>query len=723
MKLYGIYYKAIYRNLKSGYTIFIIKDPENKKGNQTCAGYIPVYTSQMPLMLTGEMEDTKWGKTFRVDISKEYIQDEKTAVSFLGGLVKGISVATAKRIVEKYGYDLFSFAERENAEELLAEIPRIDEDKAKALIERIKKEKNSGELFQYLRTCNVPYTAVDKLIKEFGGDAVRQLKQNPYRVGQLAGLSFYTCDLIARRERIDPLDKNRINAIIYEAMLNQLQNGHCYVTMKQLKTAISYVLKSAAYPDSIPESLVGIVLQTNKTYVLEMSNPIHIYLKFIWQQEIQTANQIKRLLASKQKLPFTDKLIHITEEECGVQYAEGQKCAFSILQSSGVKILTGGPGTGKTTVVNGLIHVYEKMLPENEIVLCAPTGRAAQRMAETTGRKAYTIHKLLNIRPFEKEIMSKDHSDPIRADFIIVDEFSMVDITLMSILLDAVQNGTLLLLVGDENQLPSVGPGAVMRDLLESRVIECYKLKTIFRQKGTSSIIKNAWKVLEGKTDFEKDEDFEVKEVISDEELKETALEYVKGQYKKDDPFHLQVLTPIKAGVTGIYELNQNLQEIVNGEGKSLKYGTQSFHVGDKIIMTRNNYITGYYNGDIGQIEEICENGVINQIQKEELGIFNEDLEDMMLAYAMTIHKSQGSEYDMVLVLVPENKSGLSRNGLFTALTRAKKKVILLYTPKGLEAAVNNTKAFWRNTNLKNRLLGKAFDVIPKIEYGVSSIF
>ena len=262
-----------------------------------------------------------------------------------------------------------------------------------------------------------------------------------------------------------------------------------------------------------------------------------------------------------------------------------------------------------------------------------------------------------------------------------------------------------------------------MRDLISSGVVDVYRLKAVFRQAETSPIVSNANKLLKGYTNFIENDEFVVKQVESDIQLKMTIIDYMNKYYKKETPFAVQVLTPSKKGDAGVWKLNEALQNKLNDTSEEIKYGNTTFRKNDKIIMTRNNYATGYFNGDIGQIEELCPNGVVNAIQDDEIEIFNNDMDDMMLAYAMTIHKSQGSEYETVIIAVPENNSGLTMNGLFTALTRAKKKVILIYTNNALINAVRNKKAEWRNTGLKERLLGIEYQVMPKLEIESVRVF
>ncbi|NLT13477.1 MAG: AAA family ATPase, partial [Clostridiales bacterium] len=436
-----------------------------------------------------------------------------------------------------------------------------------------------------------------------------------------------------------------------------------------------------------------------------------VYLKSLYWNEVNTTNAIRRLMRTARPVDCNpEELCAYAEKICGVKYAEQQREAFQLLKTGGVGIITGGPGTGKTTVIKGLLAAYQKMFPDRVIKLCAPTGRASQRMKEATGREATTIHRLLEYKPFENTATYKNGANPIDADFLFVDEGSMISIDVADLLFSAIRSGTTVLIAGDIDQLPSVGTGNVLNDLIESGVIPVIALKKTHRQAEGSVIIDNAKKIREGYSNLSACDDFEIF-VRDDDEIPDVIEEQFLKYYKTEDVFSAQVLVPArKRQGTGAKDINKRLQAIINTSSKGLTYSDTTFKTGDKVMLMRNNYTAedAYFNGDVGVVLSTDETGLDLLIDGQKIRIDESQLNDVSLAYATTIHKSQGSEYDVAICVMPSEPSiMLQRNLLYTAITRAKKKVILIAAPNAIDRAVFTRDSVKRQSLLVDRLQGK----------------
>lgn len=725
----GTYEKTLFRDEKSGFTIFSLhvkKDVENRSsyGNITCKGKIPIYTKGMPLELTGTWNlSNSRGPIFDLSSIKESINDNEISISYLStNLCKGIGRATAKAIVDMYGADIFDFIQKDNAIELLKKVKNMTEAKATELATSIKNTICQRQLFEYIAKFGGNYTSSIKIAEEYGYFSIQSLKENPYKVGRFGGLDFVICDSIAKECGFHYLSPKRIEAIIYESLYSLTSSGNTYTTQKELNSYIKKLVKTSAFHVDISPMIILTYLTKLKNIVIEhqiCTDDNKIYLKHLYIAEKNSIYELKRL-NNNRKLPYSYDIIEYAEQKCNIKYGRLQRQSFNTLKTTGVKIITGGPGTGKTTTVKGIIKAYEKLNPLSKIVLCAPTGRAAQRLKESTGYEALTVHKLLDYKPFGREVSHKDSSNPIDADFIIVDEFSMIDIEIFSILLNAIRDNSLVLFIGDRDQLPSVGPGNVMSDLINSKKIELYKLDAVFRQGEGSNIILNADKIRTGKIDLiNSEKDFEIIKVESEAEIKDKLDELILNS-NYDDPFYMQILTSVKKNEVGTNELNDDLQHLLNSSKDKIVYGNTEFKKNDKIIMTQNNYKANYYNGDIGIIKDIDDKGMLLDINGEEIELERKNFEDISLAYAITIHKSQGSEFPVVVIVLPKHPTNmLQRNLIFTAVTRAKEKVIIIAEDDALATAILKTNITQRNTGLLSKLLDVNSEVIPqrKIDY------
>lgn len=719
----GIYEKTLFRNEKSGYTIFSLNVDENIEhrnhyGNITCSAKSPIYAKGMPLKLIGKWNFNKYGILLEIDKIEEYVDDKEISISYLStNLCKGIGRKTAELIVDKFGSNIFEFIQKENAVDLLKqEIRGMNEEKAQKLVSSIKSTISQRQIFEYISRFGGTYSAAMKIAEEYGMYSLQRLKENPYKVGSFAGIDFYICDAIAKECNIKPLDEKRINALIYEGMQMVTSKGHTYTTQRELLYYINLIIKNSAYLEKIPSAIILNVITKSKWIVIEKDHndsAFRIFPKDLWQAETKTVSEINRL-CQNETLNFNENIVNKIEKKLDIKYETKQKEAFNILRTTGIKIITGGPGTGKTTTINGIIEAYKILNPYSEVVLCAPTGRAAQRLKESTGHEAFTIHKLLEYKPFGKEISHKDANNPIDANFIIVDEFSMIDIKIMSIFLSAVKNHTLICFVGDTAQLPSVEAGNVMHDLIKSKKVDVFMLDAIFRQNETSNIIINANKIKNGQTDLVTGDDFEIYHLENEIDVL-TQLQCISEEIDYTDKFATQILSSTKKHEIGTYSLNKNMQSLINDSSKKMVFGNNVFRENDKIIMTQNNYTSGYYNGDIGTIIEICDDCLKLLINEEIVTLTRKDYTDINLAYAITIHKSQGSEFPVVIIVLPKRpRNMLERNLIFTAITRAKDKVIILTENNALEQSIIINNLTHRKTRLYERLIDINIDLIPQ---------
>lgn len=715
-----VYKRTIFRNTKTGYTVFAVDTKEktehrDRNGFVVCIGTIPTYSQGMPLKVSGEWTIKNTRNYFKIDKITEYSDEKNTTIDFITNSgIKGVSSKTASNIVDVFGTDIFSLIDKDNAVQLLtSKITRLSEERATTLVRKLKLDRLKREAYEYLVKFGGDYSSAIKIVENFQETWKIKLIENPYYIGSKYGLSFYVSDSIAKDNGVDYINKNRINAIIFESLVSSLNSGHSYLTLKELHNKIKYIVKQSAFCEDIPLEMIVYALLNCKFIVIEEDAPHRIYLKKIWEYEANSALEFLRIKKSAYTLPYRNDIVDEIESKCKIRYAKSQRDAFQILKSSGLKIITGGPGTGKTTTLNGIIQAYHMLNPDKKVILCAPTGRAAQRMSESTGLPAVTIHKLLDFQYIGDDLSHKDKYDPIDADFIIVDESSMLDIQLFYILLSAIKNGSLVCFLGDVNQLPSVGSGNVLMDLINSKKAETYRLDTVFRQGETSGIIRNCTNILKGNYNLEETKDFHIINVSSHEDTNKELLKLARKFYDKDDIYSLQILGPKLKGDNGVENINRLFQDEFFSCASSISYGYHSFHVQDKIILTKNNYEIGYYNGNIGEIKELYTDYMIVDINGIEFKIPEKCYEDIKLAYSITIHKSQGSEFSRCIIILPDDAGSiLTKNLVFTAISRAKNEVYIINENNALAYALNNDKTFKRNTTLKDKILELPYKIL-----------
>lgn len=725
MKIKGVLKKYYTRDKENGWCEFGIDSDEiligtcrQKDGLIRCKGRLPNWPLLTNFLLDGDIEKTR----FIVKYIKPITETEKMSLLVLRNMKKKLEEENSeikltenaiKKIIKVAGPDVLSYAEEPDAKIRLREKEKfIKEETIDYVIDQLRVMTNSYEIVDYLAQFGCSLSGCTKLVELYGKTAKMQLRKFPYQIGFKAGLDFHIRDEIAKTEGIEPLDRQRIKSLIYTALNQKLESsGSTYVTINELERAIDRLRKNSAYPDTpIGRWIIAITLkEMSQLEVNEKNekNEIRIYKKSFFEAEKNVAANLKRLSGCKKRRELPRRLIEQAEHKIGIHYSDEQQDAFKVIQTPGIKIITGGPGTGKTTLINGIIYAYENMNRDARILLCAPTGRASQRIAEVTDRKAKTIHKALEFRPFSKDKMIyKDKMDPIEANLIVVDEMSMVDIEIFNLLLDATQEETTVLLVGDEDQLQSVGCGNVLHDLIKSKKFEMYRLKKVFRQKGDNTIVDNAYRVLKGETSLIRNDTFSIYRASSIKEAAEKMYDDFMKNFDIHNPSENQILVPTKVGEEGTDELNSRIVNLLNPEEEEY-YSSRNmhFHVGDRVIFLHNNYDKGYFNGDMGIVTEIMKNGFVVNNDGMSIKVSGETLQDVTLAYAITIHKSQGSEAPCVYILLTDTyQNMLNRNILFTAITRAKKKVHIYYVNSALSDCIHVTTKENRKTGLTTQI-------------------
>ena len=643
--------------------------------------------------------------------------------------------ATARRIVERFGNDtleVFKFYPKK-----LAEVKGISEDRAEEIAAEFNEKWGLWQIVEFLEKFGIGPSNSKKIYDKLGANAVEKIEDNPYILVDIAyGVDFFKIDKIAINLGIEINSFERIKAGIKYALLLASYNGNTCVEEKVL---INFVKdKLNASEEYIEENLIS--LKASDEIVLESRDDETdwYYLKPLYTAEKNVAERIYMMNRSKnvKHIDNFEKELAKQEKSLEIILSEKQREALKGVNENNVSIITGGPGTGKTTIIKSLIDIYKSK--KKKVVLCAPTGRAAKKMSEATGEEAKTIHRLLEIGKIDDDRLSNVDADfkPIDADVIVIDEMSMVDIFIMNYITKAIYLGTKLVLVGDSNQLPSVGAGSVLKDLIESNTIPTVNLDKIFRQAAKSDIIVNAHKVNNGEMFVDKKEreesnnDFfyinesNVEKIVSQIVSLSTGRLSKYGDY--DFSKDIQVLTPTKKGALGTKELNRVLQENINPEKegkKERKYGDITFREGDRVMQVKNNYDifwdreidgfyetgTGVFNGEFGKIEKIDNEEKQIKIEFDDGKIawymFSE-LEQLELAYAITIHKSQGSEFNVVIMALPQAAPMLlTKNLLYTGITRAKKLLIIFGSGNVVKYMINNSDSKKRNTGLKYKLI------------------
>lgn len=703
---------------------FIHKDPITKEEN--IWSYIVCDSSNVPyprldkgtpLVLQGNFERNRGAKyksqwVFKLTDLRIENHGDYALIKFLTS--KEFPEMTQQKAFRLCNYlhennlELIEFLRSKNSIKMFADICKTDYAEAKTIVTTILSKKEEEKVFRILSRYNIPYAYAVKAVKRLGKYAASRIKSQPFSSLRTIGLSLDLADRIASDYNLfSAIDTDRISMASHDVFEFMYSRGDTFFKKDAFSKMMEYYSTKSCLNGMLEESVLQKGVTKNEDIVYssvqksEKEESEIVLSKRMFNDERQAVLNIMRLNEACRDFPFNSEIVDEIMAECGMKYGKQQRQAFeTLLKTSGVKILTGGPGTGKTTTVKGIILAYKKMFPEHKVSLCAPTGRAAQRMSESTEMPACTVHRLLNYVPYGNGNASvKNHNDPIDADLVVCDEASMLDMTLFSYLLDAIKTGGTIIFMGDTHQLPSVGAGAVLKDIcdIKPEFVQQANLSEVFRQKGGSPIIDNSIKINEGNIKLSQHRDFRIIRTNSPEQSLEVIKQAVRKHHDPKNPFDTQILCPAKNGISGVDNQNKVFQDILNpsrGSKDKIYYGKGEFRTGDKIIMLRNNYEADYMNGDIGVIQSIDEKKQPHAIIRGKEYILTSDmLEDIKLAYAMTIHKSQGSEFKTAIVVMPENPSNmLVRNLFYTGITRAKKNCIVISEGSSMEKAIRTDK-------------------------------
>lgn len=694
----GTYYKTIFRNQETGETKFYIVPSEPcpyvKNGLLLCYGKIGIYLKNTPICIEGSYESGVYV------VNKDYIpvETKENVISILEYISDEFTEVQKEEIASVSEGNIFAFVERPDCECILRNILKRSK-KCEILIRRIisgvNQLKNKEEITLELLKYGIPIDRIELLYKK--DITLNQLKENPYIIFLKYNISIDKAEMFAQQNcDLEEYSLCRLTGFLYDAMLYILSAGHTCCTPEQLVSVMNSRMNThGIYKTKIDLSIVNLcVLEMNKYVSYHIVNDkVYVYLNYVWKQETKAIENIKRLQKNKRYFD-TNVSIYEIEQILGISYNNGQKNVFNSLNASGIKILTGPPGSGKTATIQGLIE-YFKRNNNGTVKLAATTGMAAKVMSNACKADSETVNIMLNVIPFDGESTGRDLNNPIDADLIIVDEVSMLGLELFSILTQAVKSGSILLLVGDDDQLQSVDAGNILFDLINSGIIETYRLTEIIRQSGT--ICENAEKVNKGDKELKNDASF----MLFDCQNNEIALDLLKKNLKKESS---QILCPVKKGEISTESINDMLQD--KTAEILVVYGKKTYHVGDKVIMTKTNYAKNYINGDIGYVIGLEDELLIVQFASKVLALDRQDMHDMDLAEAVTIHKSQGSEFLDVHILLPkEAECMMTRRLLYTAITRAKRRVFIYNIGGSVEKAINNKGEIRRMTLLKERLL------------------
>ena len=727
---------VIFRNEDNGYTVMVLKGVEGED-ELTCVGSFPVLNQGATVEVTGSyIQHHIYGKQFQASTMVEKMPEDALAIErYLGsGSIKGIGAALAGRIVRHFGKDTLRIVEDEP--ERLAEVKGISEKKAREIAAQIEEKSDMRKAMMFLQKYGISLNLGAKIYQKYGDSVYSVLQENPYRLAEdISGVGFKIADEIAYRIGIHTDSDYRIRSGMLYTLLQATGEGHVYLPKEEFFARSSRLL--GVDPSYMEKHLMDLAMD-RKIIQKQKEEQILVYPTQYYYLELNTARMLQELnvLCPEDEKLVNGRLARI-EKETGTVLDEMQKKAVTEAASHGLFVLTGGPGTGKTTTINAIIRFFEG--EGADLRLAAPTGRAAKRMTEATGYEAQTIHRLLELSGMpdeEKEgqpvHFERNAENPLETDVIIIDEMSMVDIHLMHSLLMAVTAGTRLILVGDENQLPSVGPGNVLRDIIRSQQFSVVELKKIFRQASESDIVVNAHKINQGEqvTINNKSRDFFFLKRYDADMIIRVVIALIQEKlprYVEARPFDIQVLTPMRKGLLGVERLNGILQHYLNPPSPDKKEKEQRlglFREGDKVMQIRNNYQMeweirgrygipvdkgiGVFNGDTGILKVINEFAETAEVEFEDGRVAEysfKQLEELELAYAITIHKSQGSEYPAVVIpLLSGPKMLLNRNLLYTAVTRARKCVTIVGSEETFREMINNEKQQRRYSSLDERL-------------------
>ena len=722
LELSGSVESVIYRNEENGYTVIELAGEDSLI---TATGVMPLVNVGEAVKLYGEFKThPSYGEQFAVSAFERAMPESLDGIlKYLsGGAVKGIGPATARRLVLEFGQNTLAVLENEPMR--VAKLRGISVKKALEISQQLKSTIGIRELMIHLAPFGISPHACVKIWKHLGNQAIPAIEENPFVLCEPGiGISFEVADMIALSQHQPKDARVRVRAALAYVLAHNRLNGHTCLPADKLNLTTAGLLE---VEPEVCESALREMLEDGSLASEDFDGAAYVFLPSLYDTEQYIAARIKMLLRYPAlAIGGAQEKIRRIEEETGIRYADLQKKAISDALNTGLLILTGGPGTGKTTTLNAIIRLLKES--GQKVMLCAPTGRAAQRMTAVTGNEAKTIHRLLEVSYDIEDVpvFKRNERNLLNCDAVIIDEVSMVDCVLLESLLRAMPLSCRLILVGDSNQLPSVGAGNVLHDLIASGIIPVVTLNEIFRQSMQSLVVMNAHRIIRGETpDLNvRDSDFFFLRMYNQEEIAYTVGDLcnrrLKNSYGYNMLENIQVLSPTRKGMLGVFELNNRLQSLVNPQSKGgVKVGLYTLCIGDKVMQSKNNYNIpwsrengefgeGVFNGDIGVMVEINHAAKLYKVRYDDrvASYDGESVADLELAYACTVHKSQGNEFDCVVMPVYRCAPQLMyRNLLYTAVTRAKKMLILVGDESALSAMIANNRRILRYSGLKHFL-------------------
>ncbi|MCK6548749.1 ATP-dependent RecD-like DNA helicase [Myxococcota bacterium] len=719
----GVLERVVFSNEETSWSVVRITVPGEREPITAVGNLLGVQVGEN-LRLTGKwVRDPRHGEQLKVE---SYLAVKPSTLAGIerylaSGLVPGIGPTMAKRLVEKFGIETLDVVDHDAAR--LTEVEGIGPVRAKRIVEAWAEQRDVKDVMVFLQSHGVSTAFAIRIYKRYGKGAINVVRANPYQLAEdVFGIGFKTADQIAEHLGIAKTSPHRLEAGVLHALSELAEQGHVFAPRDVL------VERARALLDVDVPSIEAAIGQLEERDLVRLERVDTdagtfdaVYGRALHEAEVRAAKSLARIVTTPMRPIRLDveRAVEWYEAQAGFTLAEQQRSALARSISAEVSVITGGPGTGKTTIVRGLLEILEKK--GRRMLLGAPTGRAAKRLAETTGREAKTIHRLLELDPKDGGF-TRDEDNPLEADVVIIDEVSMVDVLLFDHLLRAVPPEAQLVLVGDIDQLPSVGPGSVLKDVIASKAVEVTRLTQIFRQAEESLIVVNAHRINQGELplteraprtaggeapllDFYVVEKNEPEDVLA--AIKELVERRIPARFGLDPVDDVQVLTPMHKGSLGAQALNAELQALLNPRGDALVRGNKTLRTGDKVMQVRNNYDLGVFNGDIGRIKSVDleASSIVVTFDDKDVRYETSDLDELVLAYACSIHKSQGSEYPaVVLPLATQHWVMLERNLVYTAVTRGKRLVVIVGSKRALKTAIDRQDQTKRFTALAARI-------------------
>jgi len=711
-QLEGTIEQVVYYNSENGYSVFKL---QTETGEITVVGIFPPLSPGEHLKLSGHFEvNQKFGRQFQMESFSLALPHSTVGLEkFLGsGLVKGIGPVLAKRIIKKFGEETVKILDEQP--EKLTKVEGIGQKKLAEILASWQEHREIRDLIIFLQEHGISTTMAYKIYRTYGRSSFDILKRNPYQLClDIWGIGFKTADQIALKLGLPEDSLDRVKAYILYLLEKDNEEGHVYSRQEEMAGKCQAEL--GASPERVKTALAA--LTGDRSIIQkETTTGCHLYRPFFYQAEEEVARRMVSLASQDCPAPEfdLDGKIEEIEKKSGLVFSPLQKKAIKGSLQKKILIITGGPGTGKTTIIRAIVDIFEGW--PKKVLLAAPTGRAAKRLAEATGREAKTLHRLLEYQPKGGQF-KRGPRHPLRADALIVDEVSMVDLPLMYHLLQALSPDMRLILVGDQDQLPSVGPGNLLRDLTGSGMIEVIRLNEIFRQAKESLIVVNAHRVNQGQPLLypprgDPEADFYIIHQENEEKVLGLILKLCRFSLPRKlglSPLstQIQVISPMYRGLAGVDRLNLELQKTLNPNSASFKLGSKELRAGDKVMQTRNNYDKEVFNGDLGTVAQIDPRKlrVLVDFDGRLITFEKDELSEIVLAYAISVHKAQGNEYQAVVMpLLTQHYIMLQRNLFYTALTRARKLSIIIGSYRAMHIAIKNDRPVNRNSDLKENI-------------------